>query len=174
MDKILLFFEAIGYILVCPILFLLGIIGVVIIASIPFVLIGQFLEYMLQKPSEEYRGLPKLEFKKFYDFRSLSPDTWCIEEDYVFKVTPEEVLKFTFEGKEYRKYMKFYKKYRNNLEFEQNKIEQRNKHQYDNKQTIKLLEAVQEEINAIKAQSVKEIEDSTKTMMKIQNKIVGG
>lgn len=178
MDKVLMFFEIIACIVGGPILIILGFTGVVIVASTPFVLIWQFLEYMIQAPSEEYRDLPKLEFKKFYDFYSLSPNTWIVEKDYVIKLEDKnyeeddsEPLAFTFIGREYRKYMRFYNKMVNEAEMKKYKVRMKRKQKYNNQQTIKLLEAVQEEINAMKAQSVREINESAKTMMEIQDRI---
>lgn len=119
MDKVLLFIEVlIGAFsqMWLALLCLIGIIiGLFIAFGIPFFLIWHLAEYMLQKPDEEYRDLPKLEFKQFYDFYSLSPNTWVIEEDYVIKL----------EDKDYE-------------------------------------------------ESVREIGDSAKTMMEIQDRIVGG
>lgn len=178
MDKVLIFIEvligAFGQMWI-GLLCLIGlVIGIFIAFGLPIILVDCFLEYILQKPDEKYRSLPKITFKSFYDFYSLSPNTWNITENYVSKIAPKEVLKFTFEGKEYRKYMRFYKKYKSNFESEQNKAKQENKCQHDNEQTIKLLKTVQEEINTIKAQSVKEINESVKITMKIQDKIMGG
>lgn len=185
MDKVLLFIEVlIGAFsqMWLALLCLIGIIiGLFIAFGIPFFLIWHLAEYMLQKPDEEYRDLPKLEFKQFYDFYSLSPNTWVIEEDYVIKLEDKdyeeddsEPLAFTFVGCEYRKYMRFYNKMVNEAEMKRYKARMKRKQKHDNQQTIKLLEAVQEEINTMKAQSVREIDESAKTMMEIQDRIVGG
>lgn len=62
----------------------------------------------------------------------------------------------------------------NEAEMKKYKARMKRKQKHDNQQTIKLLEAVQEEINTMKVQTVREIDESAKTMMEIQDRIVGG
>ena len=143
--------------------------GLILFPS-PFIFLLVLLIIISNSPSGEFSYLPKISFQLFYDFYSLSPNTWKLNEEYVEKLTPNEILKFTFIKKDYRKYQKFFNRLKKKDKAEENfKIQQ-----YENKQMIKLLEVVQEEINTIKAQSVREIEDSTKTMMEIQDRIMEG
>lgn len=170
MEFILTVLKAIGE-LWLSLLVILGVIAVVIIVIvIPIFAFGCFIEYLLLKPDKYYRDLPKITFKSFYNFYSLSPDSWVLEEDYVEKIAKKETIKFTFKWIEYKKYLRFYNQYNRKLKT----IDAKAKLQYNNQQTIKLLEVVQEEINTMKAQSVREIDESAKTMMEIQDRIVGG
>lgn len=145
------------------------VLGVVAFSS-PFLILLILSIIILNSPTEEVAKLPKITFQSFYDFYSLSPSTWELKGEYVEKLTTGESLKFTFNNRDYRKYQKFL----NELDKKARKEEELKLQQHNNQQTIKLLEAVQEEINTMKAQSVRDIGDSAKTMMEIQDRIIGG
>lgn len=148
----------------------------------PLALIISFYFLFTVNRQPKRKDCTKIKFKNFLQFFNISPESWELHRYYVIKRTKEEELLFIFSSIGRIQYRFYYTKLiiksiledlkELKEEIKQEKIKAKKETKvHHNQQTIKLLEAVQEEINAMKAQSVREIDESAKTMMEIQDRI---
>ena len=107
---------------------------------------------------KKIKDLPTISLEQFKDFYHLNPDSWSLRFCRVVKDNNDE-LSFTFTYPEWKKYQKF----REQVEEENKNQQERLKTQKLEKEKVettkKVLEAVQKDIDKIRAEAEKEFEE---------------
>lgn len=113
--------------------------------------------YCEQREIYDCKNKPTLKFKDFKRYYFLNPNSWELK--YCTVVKAEQEFSFSFFGTIL--YMNFYKKKRKKEE--NNAKQERDKQAY-----IKLLNSVQKDINTIRKKANKEIEESSKIIIRVK------
>lgn len=113
------------------------------------------------KKIKKVKEFPTISFKQFKDFYYLNPNSWVLENCRVYK-NGDNNLSFTFTYSDYKKYKKFKKQIEND---EKNRVANKKMQDilmYQDEITRQILEEVQKDIDRIRKESEKEIDEATK------------
>ena len=95
--------------------------------------------------------LPTITLDQFKDFYIINPDSWTLEDYFVFKDNNKR-LSFTFTYEEWKKYNAFRKQMIKEINKQKKIKEQQRITKEQNETTRKILESVQKDINKIYAE----------------------
>lgn len=151
------------------ILFAIGIVG----AFVFLVLYGINIlyEYCVEYLSDIYYldSSVKIKFNNFYDWYNINSKRWILEDNYV-KIETGRTSRFGYTTEHYKicyfsfRDWKKYKKFKKNLK-------KKNKAKSYNETMIKILEAVQQDIDALRNQSNQEIKEASDRAVEIAERL---
>ena len=104
------------------------------------------------------KDFPTITFKQFKDFYSINPESWSLRECRVVKDNNDE-LSLTFTYQEWKKYKKFKDQVAKEKKQQQERMENQKLEKEKVETTRKVLEAVQKDIDNIRAAAEKEFEE---------------
>lgn len=112
--------------------------------------------YLSNKKIKEF---PTINFEQFRDFYYLNKDSWDLYEYFVQKDKNKNMV-MTFTYPEWRKYHKFYVQVQKNKEREKENQKQQEISKEKNKIARCVLESVQKDIDAIRAEQQKDLDEA--------------
>lgn len=115
---------------------------------------GNFVNYIEKK----VKDFPTITFNQFKDFYSLNPESWSLKDCRVVKDNNDE-LSLTFTYQEWKKYKKFKDQVNEEKARQRERIANQKLEKEKVETTKKVLEAVQKDIDKIRADAKKEFEE---------------
>ena len=115
---------------------------------------GNFVNYIEKK----VKDFPTITFNQFKDFYSLNPESWSLKDCRVVKDNNDE-LSLTFTYPEWKKYKKFKEQVEEEKKNQQERLENQKREKEKVETTKKVLEAVQKDIDKIRAEAEKEFKE---------------
>lgn len=110
---------------------------------------------------KQLKEFPTITFSQFQDFYYLNPDSWTLLDYSVYKNHSKD-LTFTFKYKEWKKYNKWHQQIKKDEEKQRDIIKARKVSEWQDKTTVKILEAIQKDIDKIRAESSKNFNEAAK------------
>lgn len=104
------------------------------------------------------KDFPTITFDQFKDFYLLNPESWSLKDCRVVKDNNDE-LSLTFTYQEWKKYKKFKEQVAEEKRLQQERIANQKLEKEKVETTKKVLEAVQKDIDKIRAEAEKELEE---------------
>ena len=107
---------------------------------------------------KKIKDFPTITFDQFKDFYLLNPESWSLRDCRVVKDNNDE-LSLTFTYKEWKKYKKFKEQVAEEKKQQQERLANQKIEKEKVETTKKVLEAVQKDIDKIRAEAEKEFEE---------------
>lgn len=104
---------------------------------------------------------PTISFKQFEDFYNVNPESWELYKCFVRKNKNNDMM-LTFTYPEYRKYQKFYERVQENQQIARELALLKQKTDRQNEIMYNVLEAVQQDIDAVREEYKKSYDDYIK------------
>ena len=111
------------------------------------------------------KDFPTIAFNQFKDFYSLNPESWSLRECRVIKDNNDE-LSLTFTYQEWKKYKKFKEQVEEEKEQQKERLANQKAEKEKVETTRKVLEAVQKDIDNIRAEAEKEFQEAKQVVEK--------
>lgn len=113
----------------------------------------------LMSHTKKLKEFPTITFSQFKDFYYLNPDSWTLCDYYVYKDHRKDLI-LTFDYKEWKKYNQWYERLQRDKEIEYMIKKRSEISKWQDETTVKILEAVQKDIDKIRAESNKNFEEA--------------